>query len=103
MFPARAARRSAIGSTPSSGEAECLAILADNDQRRLGLTYAQVARALETRAPVAASVATVLDAISGTYVTKTGSGVSATYKLTRAGQKRARRGRPRTIAGVSQA
>lgn len=116
-FPARAARRPAIGSTPSSGMAEVIEEMAELDQRRIGKTAARIARALEARQPATASVATVLNNLSDTLivvpdwgdpggqvlVNKTGSGPTATYKLTREGLKLAHHLRPREVAGVSQA
>lgn len=97
FFPARASRRPAIGSTPSSGETELLRALRRIDLRRRGATYDQVARALKVRQPNGADVGTALDAISATYVTKSGSGASATYTLTRTGLKHAKSARARAV------
>lgn len=96
-FPSHV-RHPVIGSTLSLGQSEVLRAMAHVDHRRLGLTAAQVARALSAglRRPSTSAVTTVLAAISTTYVTTAGS----TYTLTRAGLKRAvhPRARPHLFA-----
>lgn len=99
-FPSHA-RHPALGSTPSDGQAEVMRALYSLDMRRIGVTAGKVAVNL-SRLVTAGDAQAVLDSISGTFITKTGSGLGATYALTRAGIKAAIRWRPRPIFGFDR-
>ena len=90
------ARHPELAASPGSGLPAVLGALADLDMRRLGVTRLKMAKTLG-RQVSGAEAGSVLDGVSGTLVTKTGSGDTALYKLTRVGLKLGRHPRPRII------